>query len=126
MTTFEVVESKNWTTVATLAKGRIKYKGQSLIPIEMQSILDGGVNGSQAIGGAIAGAVLLGGVGAIAGGALGAARGKVTCLVTVAGGRRFLCRTSRRDFPIFHSQLLEAIEAAPRQFEIVSAQITRA
>lgn len=122
MTKFEVVESKNWKWHADLSKGRIRYRGKTLIPVEVQSILDGGISGGQAIGGAIAGAVLLGGVGALAGGAFGAARGKVTCLVTVASGERLLCQTSRGDFPLFHRQLLEAIEAVPHQFKSMSAR----
>lgn len=122
MTKFEVVERKNWVSVGRLSKGRILYKGKSLIPMRMHSVMGGGLDAAGGVGGAIVGGVLLGGVGALAGGAFGAAGGKVTCLVQVASGEQLLCRTTKSEFPNLHRQLLEAVEAFPRQLEQVSAK----
>jgi hypothetical protein len=122
MTKFEVVERKNWVSIGRLSKGRIHYKGKSLIPMRMHSVMGGGLDAAGGVGGAIVGGVLLGGVGALAGGAFGAAGGKVTCLVQVASGEQLLCRTTKSEFPNLHRQLLEAVEAFPRQLEQVSAK----
>ncbi|WP_242217278.1 hypothetical protein [Shinella zoogloeoides] len=107
---FQVIERNGNKTRAVLSKGKIRYRGQSLTPVAISSLMDGGAG--NAIGGAVVGGLLLGGAGLVAGSVVGASRGRATFIIKVADGDELLCSTSKNDLPNLHRLLRESIISA--------------
>lgn len=77
------------------------------------------------IGGAVAGGLLLGGAGLIAGSVIGASRGKSAFIVKVASGEELLCSVKTKDLPNLHRLIDETIRTKASVIQSLSEEIGR-
>lgn len=107
MISFKIIERSGGESDAFFYDGRIHYKGRKLFPVSICSVMSQGSTGG--IGGAVAGGLLLGGAGLIAGSVIGASRSKSAFIVKVSSGEELLCSVKDKDLPNLYRLIEEAI-----------------